>query len=81
MMVMVMETFLCLAREALFLAPSRLESSGVWRGSSKPNPRLGRPQGVLRDVGVVVLRGRGMGQHWAQEPFAVEWVKFGVGAF
>lgn len=78
---MVMETFLCLAREALLLAPSRLESSGVWRGSSKPNPRLGRPQGVPRDVGVVVLRGRGMGQHWAQEPFAVGWVKFGVGAF
>lgn len=30
---MLMETFLCLAREDLLLAPSRLESSGVWRGS------------------------------------------------
>lgn len=53
---MLVETFLCLAREVLLLGPSRLKSSGVWRGSSKHKPRLRRPQGVPRDVGAVVLR-------------------------
>lgn len=36
--------------------------AGVWRGGSKPGHELGRPQGVPKDVGVVIHRGHGTGQ-------------------
>lgn len=77
---MLVETFLCLAREVLPLAPSRLEGSGVWRGSSKHKPRLRRPQRVPRDVGAVVTQTQCNGAALGPgKPFAMGWVKLGVG--
>lgn len=57
-------------------APGSQQVGEQWvgRGSSKHKPRLRRPWGVPRDVGAVVLRDCGMGQHWA-----MGWVKFCVG--
>lgn len=77
---MAAETLPCLARETPHLTPGRLESSGVWRDGLKPSHELGTPPGVPKDDGAVVRRGHGTGQPWAQESFAVGWVKFGVGS-
>lgn len=52
----------------------------AWRavGCGGVAQSLGRPQGIPKDVDAVVHRGHGMEQPWAQERFAVGWVKFGV---
>lgn len=76
---MLMETFLCLARKVLLLAPSRLETVGCRGAAKSTTPGWGDLRESTETLVLWYSEVMGWGSIGHREPFAMEWVKFGVG--